>query len=251
MQVQGALQRPSRLRALAELEANAASSAEALDRIARIACRLLDVPVVLVNLVGSDRQRFVGCEAPEPWRSVREMPLESGFCPFAVGANEPYALKDARADPTTAANPAVERFGVVAYAGAPLRTADGEAVGTLCAVDYEPREWSDSDLQLLGELADSAIAELQLLAASRHLAWHHAGLQALSDLPAALAQAGTREDVVEAVRPALERLHPRDVRATDELIVEFDDGRTLTDDDQRYLAAVAGMAALALARQSS
>ena len=49
------VRRPSRLRALAELGANAESSAEALDRIGRLTCRVLDVPVALVNLVGEDR----------------------------------------------------------------------------------------------------------------------------------------------------------------------------------------------------
>ena len=156
------VRRPSRLRALAELEANAESSAEALDRIARMACRVLDVPVVLVNLVGADRQRFVGCGGPEPWASMREMPITAGFCPFALGADEAYALEDARVDPGPAANPAVEQFGVVAYAGVPLRAADGEPVGTLCAIDFEPRTWSEDDLGVLADLAAGATAELQL-----------------------------------------------------------------------------------------
>ena len=153
--------RPSRLRALAELGANAESSAEALDRIARTACRVLDVPVVLVNLVGADRQRFVGCAGPEPWASMREMPLTAGFCPFALGADETYSFVDARVDPALAANPAVEQFGVVAYAGVPLRAADGEPIGTLCAIDYEARTWSQDDLGLLADLAAGVTAELR------------------------------------------------------------------------------------------
>jgi GAF domain-containing protein len=229
MQVpEGALRRPSRLRALAELEANAASSAEALDRIARLACRVLDVPVVLVNLVGADQQHFVGCNGPEPWASTREMPVTAGFCPFAVGANDTYALGDTRSDPSTAANPAVEQFGVVAYAGVPLRATDGEPVGTLCAIDYEPRDWSESDLRLLAELAASAIAELQLLAATRRLARHHASLEALTELSGALARAETDDDVAAAIGAARER------------------ARALTDDDRAYLAAVDGIAALAV-----
>jgi GAF domain-containing protein len=236
------------LRALAELEANAESSAKALDRIARTACRVLGVPVVLVNLVGADQQHFVGCEGPPPWDSMREMPITAGFCPFAVGANESFALGDARTDPSTAANPAVEQLGVVAYAGVPLRAAGGEPVGTLCAIDYEPREWSETDLGLLAELAASVIAELQLLAATRHLAWHHAGLEALQGLSAALAE--TPDDVVEPVRAALGRLRPSDVQVDgDALVVAFDDGRTLSDDDRAYLAAVDGI--VALARRSS
>ncbi len=197
--------RPSRLRALAELGANAESSAQALDRIARTACRVLNVPVALVNLVGDDRQRFVGCEGPEPWPSTREMPLTAGFCPFALGAGTAYSIEDTRADPVLAANPAVLQFGVVAYAGVPLRTVGGEPVGTLCAIDYEPRTWSQEDLGLLSDLAAGAIAELQLLAATRQAARHQTRMRALTELSYALAPAETPSDVLEELLPALDR----------------------------------------------
>ena len=81
-----AVHRPSRLRALAALEPNAETSADALDRIAAMACRVLRTPVVIVNLVGADRQRFIGCGGPgEAMMPAREMPLTHGFCPFARG----------------------------------------------------------------------------------------------------------------------------------------------------------------------
>jgi GAF domain-containing protein len=193
------------LRALAELGANAESSAEALDRIGRVACRVLDVPVALVNLVGADRQRFVGCGGPEPWASMREMPLTAGFCPFALGVDHAYVLTDARVDPELAANPAVEQLGVVAYAGVPLRAADGEPIGTLCALDYEPHEWSENDLALLADLAAGVIAELQLLTATRLVARARTSLRALTALSSALAPARGVDDVVDAIGRAVER----------------------------------------------
>jgi GAF domain-containing protein len=196
------VRRPSRLRALASLEANAESSADALDRIARVACRMLDVPVVLVNLVGGDRQRFVGCGADEPWASVREMPLTAGFCPFALGAEDAYSLTDAREDAALAVNPAVEQFGVVAYAGVPLRAADGEPIGTLCAIDFEPRTWSPEDLAVLADLAASAIAELQLLAATRQAARQRARLKTLADLSSTLAPGLPDRDVIDEIHRA-------------------------------------------------
>lgn len=199
------VRRPSRLRALAELGANAESSAEALDRIGRVACRVLDVPVALVNLVGADRQRFVGCGGSEPWASMREMPLTAGFCPFALGVDDAYALEDARVDPTLAANPAVEQLGVVAYAGVPLRAADGEPIGTLCALDYEPRTWSQGDLALLTDLAAGVIAELQLLTATRLVARHHTRLRALTALSSALAPAQSVRDVLDEVSRTVAR----------------------------------------------
>ena len=126
--------------------------------------------MALVNLIGDDRQRFVGCGGPEPWASMRDMPLTAGFCPFTLAADEAFTVEDARSDPALATNPAVEQFGVVAYAGVPLRAADGEPIGTLCAVDYEPRAWSPDDLELLTDLAAGVIAELQLLSATRLVA---------------------------------------------------------------------------------
>jgi len=203
-QVAELVRRPTRLRALAALEANAESAAQALDRIAGLACRVLDVEVVLVNLIGADRQRVVGCGTEDAqWAGVREMPLTHGFCPFAMTGTDPYAIEDARV--AAAENPAVAQFGVVAYAGVPLRVAGGEPIGTLCAIDRRPRAWSPDDLQLLSDLAASAIAELQLLTATRVLARQQLRLASLAELSQALATASTPADLAERVA-ALDRV---------------------------------------------
>ena len=97
-----------------------------------------------------------------------------------------------RAPGSRAANPAVEQLGVVAYAGVPLRAADGEPIGTLCALDYEPRTWSKDDLAFLTDLAAEVIAELQLLTATRLAARDRARLRELSALSSALAPATGR-----------------------------------------------------------
>ncbi len=213
--------RPSRLRALAALEMNAESSAQALDRIAALACRVLEAPVVLVNLVGADRQRFVGCGGP--WTGTREMPVTQGFCPFALGAEEAFAFADARVDPELAADPAVEQLGVVAYAGVPLRAADGEPVGTLCAIDTVPHEWSPEDLALLSDPAASAVAELQLLAASRHVARSQGRVRTLAALSSALGPSRSSQEVAGEVMSALECIGATAVW----LLVLDDSGRSL------------------------
>jgi GAF domain-containing protein len=200
------VRRPSRLQALTRIEANAESSAEALDRITRIACRALDVPVALVNLIGTDRQTFMGCGSlPEPWSAMRDMPLDAGWCPFALDVQDAFAFADAREEPGLADNPAARELGVVAYAGVPLRTVDGEPIGTLCAVDYEPHEWSADELALMADLAESAVAELQLLSASRLVARNHARLQKLESVSGELAEATSAGDVLGTVIGAIER----------------------------------------------
>jgi GAF domain len=203
------VRRPSRLQALASLSANAETSAEALDRIAGIACRVLDAPVAIVNLVGSDRQHFIGCDGDF---EAREMPIEAGFCPFALGAERAYAFSDAHADPELANNPAVEKLGVVAYAGVPLRDVTGEPVGTLCAVDTEPHEWTDEDLTTLTDLAASAVSELQLLAATRHAARQQSRVEQLAALGTALVSAaGSPEQIAERLLPVVAAMGARGV----------------------------------------
>jgi GAF domain-containing protein len=198
--------RPSRLRALAEIEANAESAANALDRIAATACRVMGVPAALVNLVGADRQRFIGCgTSTQPWAAAREMPIDVGFCPFTIAADAPMTVADAPSDPRWTHDPAVTDFGVVAYAGVPLRSADGEAIGTMCAVDERPRQWSEDDLALLGDLAASAAPELQLLVATRRAAQAQARLDALAALSGELAAAQTAEDTRTALQGAARR----------------------------------------------
>ena len=88
----------------------------------------------------------------------------------------------------------------------------GEAVGTLCAIDFKPRTWSEDDLGVLADLAGGATAELQLLAATRTVARHSASLQALTRLSNGLATAQTADDVLRELLPALERFHASAVR---------------------------------------
>ena len=234
------VRRPSRLQALASLDANALSSADALDRIAGTACRVLDVPVALVNLVGADRQRLVGCGGPEQWRSIREMPISQGFCPFVLAADDAYTLRDARKDPAFAHDASVVDLGVVAYAGVPLRAADGEPIGTLCALDFEPRDWSDDDLTLLADLAAGVIAELQLLTATRLLARQQARLRTLTGLSSALVPARDASDVSDQVIRALDRFDANAVW----LLMLDESGETL------HTVATTGADADALARHA-
>lgn len=65
-------------------------------------------------------------------------------------------------------NPAVEQ-GVAAYAGEPLRTASGHVLGAMCVIDHEPREWQDSELELLQELAALAMNEIEYRLRTRGL----------------------------------------------------------------------------------
>ena len=131
------------------------------DRYARMVRRALDVPVALVSLVEDARQVFVGADGlPEPHATVRHTPLSHSFCQYVVQDARPLVITDARLDVRLQDNPAIPDLDVVAYAGVPLRDAAGKAIGSLSAIDPEPRAWTDEELSALEDLAEACTAEL-------------------------------------------------------------------------------------------
>jgi GAF domain-containing protein len=139
------------------------------DRHARLAAQVLNAPVALVSLVDSDRQFFKSCLGlPEPWASARESPLSHSFCQHAVAMREPLVVSDAREHEVLSTNLAIRDMGVVAYAGIPLIDRDGHALGTLCVIDSQPRNWTSHQVQLLSDLAASVVTEIELARAASH-----------------------------------------------------------------------------------
>jgi PAS domain S-box-containing protein len=140
----------------------------AFERFARLVRRQLDVPVALVTIVSADEQVFPGAVGlPEPWQSTRRTPLSHSFCQHVVRSAAPLVIPDARSDPLVADNLAIPDLHVIAYAGVPITDADGTVVGSLCAIDSSPREWSDEDLAVLTDLAGACSSELQLRTAQQ------------------------------------------------------------------------------------
>lgn len=133
------------------------------DRLARLASHVLQAPVALVSLVDRDRQFFKSCIGlPEPWASEREAPLTHSFCQHAVATREPLIVTDARVHPLLQDNLAIRDMGVIAYAGIPLIDTNGNALGTLCVIDSQPRHWTSRQIALLGDIAASVVTEITL-----------------------------------------------------------------------------------------
>ena len=131
----------------------AAVSDPAFERFARLVRRQLDVPVSLVTFVSAEEQVFPGALGlPEPWQSERRTPLSHSFCQHVVRSAQPLVISDARIHPLVADNLAIPDLHVIAYAGVPLTDAEGNAVGSLCAIDSVPRTWSEDDLAVLTEI---------------------------------------------------------------------------------------------------
>ena len=71
-------------------------------------------------------------------------------------------IEDARTHPLVRDNPAIRDLDVVAYAGVPLITAAGHALGTLCVIDHHPRSWTADQIETLKTLTASVVSEIEL-----------------------------------------------------------------------------------------
>jgi signal transduction histidine kinase len=153
---------------------------QAFDRFSKLATQVLGVPVALVSLVDADRQFFKSQTGlPEPWATVRETPLSHSFCKHVVENRQPLVVVDAREHPLLRDNLAVRDFGVVAYLGVPLTTADGHTLGSLCAIDTSPRVWTEDAIAILRDLAAFAMTEIELRLTVRESQARYAQLQTL------------------------------------------------------------------------
>ena len=148
----------TRLRALRALNVLDTSQEERFDRITRLVARVLKVPTALISLVDDNRQWFksrVGLDAAQT-------PLSVSLCKYAVADRKMLVVPDARLDARFADNPLVAnppnlRF----YAGVPLFSASGAALGTLCLLDVVPRNFDVDALDVLKQFAAMAETELQ------------------------------------------------------------------------------------------
>ncbi|HSU69592.1 MAG TPA: GAF domain-containing protein, partial [Tepidisphaeraceae bacterium] len=165
----------ARLKALEQAALLDTPPEEAFDRLTRLAARILGVPISLVSLVDKDRQFFKSSVGrPTPLSMARQTPLTHSFCQHAVLSGEPVIVHDAREHPVLKDNPAVP-LGVVAYAGIPLVTNDGLVLGSFCAIDTKPREWTPEQIELLRDLTAAAMTEIEFRRANDELRRaHHA-----------------------------------------------------------------------------
>jgi PAS domain S-box-containing protein len=146
-----------RVRALRELAVLDSAAEERFDRLTRLAQDMFETPIALVSLVDSDRQWFKSRQGLEAQETSRDI----AFCSHAILQEDVFVVPDTLDDARFADNPLVTgnpdiRF----YAGAPLKTSDGLAVGTLCVIDNQPRTWTDLQARALRGIAD--LVELEI-----------------------------------------------------------------------------------------
>jgi len=115
-----------------------------------------------VTLVDEDRvfwKSHVGL--PDDLATARESPRETSLCGHVVAGDDVLVVPDVAADPRFANNPMVRERGLRFYAGAPMRTSNGLAIGTLCLMDTKPRHMREGEKRYLQITADKLMGEVE------------------------------------------------------------------------------------------
>jgi len=164
-----------------------------LDALVDMAALVAGSRIALITLVDEDTQVFkaaYGLDAPGTPRDV-------SFCGHAIASGpDPMVINDSRSDPRFADNPLVTGDPhVVFYAGIPLVTGAGHAIGTLCVIDDTPRHLEPRQLEALGRLATQATGLIELGRRHRHA-------RTSTDPHTGLTQADARSEGLDAVDAA-------------------------------------------------
>ncbi len=157
------LKNPSRLEALKRYSATDLRAEASFDRLTRLASKMLDAPIALVNIVNDEKQLCKSAFGIDG--DMDDVPNSVSFCAHTVTMHKPFVVEDTTKHPLLSDNPFVDTSdGFRSYLGIPLETEDGYNIGTLCVLDMKPRRWDASDIETLEDLAASVMMEIDLRA---------------------------------------------------------------------------------------
>lgn len=150
-----AVDEESRLLVLASLHLLDAPPQMAFDHVVQVASVVCGAPIALVSLVDRDRLYLIARAGLD----LEQVPSEHSLCNYAIGTPRVMLeVRDASIDPRFAQSPSVTGIlGIRFYAGVPLVTSEGEAIGTLCVMDRQPRVLNESQRVALEYLAQLTI----------------------------------------------------------------------------------------------
>jgi two-component sensor histidine kinase len=176
---------------------------EPFDDIAKIAAHICNAPIALVSFVDASRQWFKA----EVGLGVRETPLDVSICAHAILQPGLFVVPDTTKDPRFTCNPLVTgephlRF----YAGALLQTPEGLPLGTVCVLDYQPRDLTDEQAFTLQALARQVMAHLELRRSAKEAQRRTAEVQRYAEQLQALARASLTITAAESLDATVQEI---------------------------------------------
>ena len=151
-----------RLQALARTELLDTPSEVVFDQMTKELKDAFDAPIAMLSLIDGERQFWKSTAGlPEHLSGLRESPRSTSICGHVVAANELLVAEDTLRDPRFANNPLLREQGIRFYAGAPLRSRDGLAIGSLCVMDVRPRKITKAEEALLVLSAQRVMLEIE------------------------------------------------------------------------------------------
>ncbi|WPU63324.1 GAF domain-containing sensor histidine kinase [Peredibacter starrii] len=206
----------------------------AFDQITSLASVICGTPIAVISLLDAQRQWFksaVGLDATETPRCV-------SFCDHAIRQDGIMEISDATSDPRFSGNPLVIDAPYIRfYAGAPLISPNGHALGTLCVIDDKPGSLSEKQKASLMHLAEQVVAQmelrkknLELTAAKRkledqqELLINKAKLQTIGELTGGICHQISNPLTIIVGRAMMLRLRlkEKDVASKEEIMSELD-----------------------------
>jgi EAL domain-containing protein (putative c-di-GMP-specific phosphodiesterase class I) len=151
---------PARLEAVAREGFRDGSPRRDLAWVAALAQHALAADASLLTFLDADRQHYLSQEGFPA--GTANAPVALSLCRFVVERDAPLVVHDAATHPAFADHPAHTEFGVVSYAGVPVRSPDGPVLGALCVLGWTPRHWSAKNLADLETLARVVQDEIEL-----------------------------------------------------------------------------------------
>ncbi|AFZ20540.1 GAF domain-containing sensor histidine kinase [Allocoleopsis franciscana] len=156
-----------RLTALIELGLLETETVTVFEEAAQTAARLIDAPIGILGVMGQNDLHIkaaVGLSRVGLMNQLaksRLLPRSESFCTYVVDSHQVLAIYDTAIHPIFASSLLVGHYGIRAYLGAPLLTADGLCLGTLAVMDWEPRSFSAKEIELLAITARWSLSEFE------------------------------------------------------------------------------------------
>ncbi|MEM8780178.1 MAG: GAF domain-containing protein [Cyanobacteria bacterium P01_G01_bin.49] len=137
------------------------------DEATQTAARFIESPICILGLMVNDNLRFksaVGLShlgLMNELASSRQIARQEAFSTYIVDSEQPFMISDTLQDPIFARSLLVQHYGIRAFLGSPLITAEGKCIGTLAVMDLVPRQFTSKDVEFLTVTARWCLREFE------------------------------------------------------------------------------------------